>query len=120
MAIDISSQSASRVTAAGPGGTATGTAAATTTTTGTAAMAATTGTAAGTASGTMTGGTGTMTGGAAGRPIVLGSSATSAGMSTSDCRDACMYQNDGKCDDGGAGSTGSACPLGSDCTDCGP
>jgi hypothetical protein len=37
------------------------------------------------------------------------------------CVDACVGLNfDGVCHDGGAGSASSACPLGSDCSDCGP
>ena len=35
------------------------------------------------------------------------------------CSNACSYANDGTCDDGGAGSAYDACPLGSDCADCG-
>ncbi|HVU05717.1 MAG TPA: hypothetical protein VHE30_28405 [Polyangiaceae bacterium] len=34
------------------------------------------------------------------------------------CSDTCRYANDNECDDGGPGSTSSACALGSDCTDC--
>ena len=35
------------------------------------------------------------------------------------CSNACSYANDGTCDDGGADSAYHACPLGSDCADCG-
>eukprot|EP00966_Prymnesium_polylepis_P326724 7382627-Prymnesium_polylepis.1 len=38
---------------------------------------------------------------------------------TGQCTDACQYPQDGICDDGGLGSQYNACPLGSDCTDCG-
>lgn len=37
-----------------------------------------------------------------------------------DDSDRCEYLLDGECDDGGAGSTYAACPVGSDCSDCGP
>ncbi len=40
------------------------------------------------------------------------------GMSA--CADTCRYANDGVCDDGGTNSQYSECPLGTDCTDCGP
>ena len=36
------------------------------------------------------------------------------------CTDSCGYANDGECDDGGLGASTRLCPLGSDCTDCGP
>ncbi|KAL3905152.1 MAG: hypothetical protein SGPRY_011015, partial [Prymnesium sp.] len=36
------------------------------------------------------------------------------------CLDACDSYNDKVCDDGGVGSTFNTCPLGSDCSDCGP
>ena len=32
----------------------------------------------------------------------------------------CIWTNDAACDDGGPGSMYSACPIGTDCTDCGP
>ncbi|XP_006813795.1 uncharacterized protein LOC102802004 [Saccoglossus kowalevskii] len=35
------------------------------------------------------------------------------------CTDTCYYNNDGECDDGGAGSIYSLCDLGTDCADCG-
>lgn len=35
------------------------------------------------------------------------------------CNDDCRYHRDGECDDSGPTSEGSACKLGSDCTDCG-
>lgn len=34
------------------------------------------------------------------------------------CTDACIFADDGECDDGGPGSTTIECTLGSDCTDC--
>lgn len=37
-----------------------------------------------------------------------------------ECNDSCPFADDGRCDDGGAGSVSSACDLGSDCKDCGP
>jgi hypothetical protein len=36
------------------------------------------------------------------------------------CKNTCRFANDRQCDDGGPGSTGSTCSLGSDCADCGP
>ncbi|MEM9074659.1 MAG: DUF4190 domain-containing protein [Myxococcota bacterium] len=36
------------------------------------------------------------------------------------CTDHCTTSHDGECDDGRAGSMTDICPLGSDCTDCGP
>ena len=36
------------------------------------------------------------------------------------CINSCIYQQDGICDDGGAGSLYSDCRFGYDCTDCGP
>ena len=36
------------------------------------------------------------------------------------CTNTCSYAGDGDCDDGGPGSDFSLCPLGTDCTDCGP
>ncbi len=36
------------------------------------------------------------------------------------CDDTCPSANDGECDDGGEGSVFALCPLGTDCTDCGP
>lgn len=36
------------------------------------------------------------------------------------CANDCAFDGDGACDDGGPGSTGAFCPLGSDCADCGP
>lgn len=37
------------------------------------------------------------------------------------CFNACVWQNDGVCNDGGPGSSGDKrCALGSDCSDCGP
>ena len=36
------------------------------------------------------------------------------------CANTCPYAADGECDDGGPGALNSLCPLGSDCTDCGP
>ena len=35
------------------------------------------------------------------------------------CGESCWYANDNECDDGGLGFEFTACPLGSDCTDCG-
>ena len=35
------------------------------------------------------------------------------------CHNSCFFNNDGICDDGGAGSGYTACAVGSDCTDCG-
>jgi hypothetical protein len=35
------------------------------------------------------------------------------------CEDACVFANDGECDDGGPGATSSYCDFGKDCTDCG-
>jgi len=35
------------------------------------------------------------------------------------CGETCNYASDNDCDDGGAGSEFTSCPLGSDCTDCG-
>merc|ERR1719150_198518 len=37
-----------------------------------------------------------------------------------ECNETCVFSEDGRCDDGGVGSVSSACPLGSDCKDCGP
>lgn len=36
------------------------------------------------------------------------------------CDDSCPWAYDGECDDGGPGAMWSVCPLGSDCSDCGP
>lgn len=36
------------------------------------------------------------------------------------CSDTCGTAGDGICQDGGAGASGGACALGTDCTDCGP
>lgn len=35
------------------------------------------------------------------------------------CSDACDFRGDSECDDGGSGSSFEACPVGSDCKDCG-
>lgn len=35
------------------------------------------------------------------------------------CTETCEYSGDGECDDGGEGSSGAYCALGSDCLDCG-
>lgn len=37
-----------------------------------------------------------------------------------ECNETCAFTDDGSCDDGGPGSDSSACPLGTDCLDCGP
>lgn len=36
------------------------------------------------------------------------------------CDETCGFAGDGECDDGGPGSPFGFCPLGTDCTDCGP
>ena len=36
------------------------------------------------------------------------------------CMNTCGSSGDGECDDGGPGSLYNICPLGTDCTDCGP
>jgi cysteine-rich repeat protein len=36
------------------------------------------------------------------------------------CSDVCQFANNGICDDGGPGATSDICPLGEDCSDCGP
>lgn len=36
------------------------------------------------------------------------------------CEDTCTYAHDGACDDGGPSAEYSLCPLGTDCSDCGP
>lgn len=41
-------------------------------------------------------------------------------FSDEECNDTCIFADDGRCDDGGAGSVSSACDLGTDCKDCGP
>lgn len=41
-------------------------------------------------------------------------------FSDEECNDTCFFADDGRCDDGGAGSVSAACELGSDCKDCGP
>lgn len=38
---------------------------------------------------------------------------------TVECNDACIFANDGECDDCATGSTSSTCKLGTDCSDCG-
>eukprot|EP00935_MAST-01C_sp_MAST-1C-sp1_P000039 g39.t1 len=43
----------------------------------------------------------------------------STSISSQSCNDECQYALDGKCDDGGPGSTYSSCAFGSDCSDCG-
>jgi hypothetical protein len=58
-------------------------------------------------------------GGFAGTGGSGGGSGGSAGGFTS-CSDTCSDADDGYCDDGGPGSQFSICPLGTDCTDCGP
>ena len=42
-----------------------------------------------------------------------------AATKTTKCENTCKWKRDGGCDDGGAGSTFSICPLGTDCADCG-
>lgn len=44
------------------------------------------------------------------------------GVGSASCSEGpgCSWMSDGACDDGGPGAYYSACPLGTDCTDCGP
>lgn len=53
-------------------------------------------------------------------PALLDGEGTNEPPAENGCEDTCNDADDGWCDDGGPGADFNLCPLGTDCTDCGP
>jgi hypothetical protein len=53
-------------------------------------------------------------------PLAMNNCPISCGSCQGICMDACRWNDDGECDDGGPGFEHNFCSPGTDCTDCGP